>query len=83
MCTERDWMEVVNSLQMQHITEEVVIPLCQYSSELDSNFVVLFPSSVQVQKRTAAILLTFWNILYFFVLEYICSSKIRLFCTVI
>lgn len=59
MCIERDWMEMVNSLKMQHITEEVVIPLCQYSSELDSNFVGLFPSRVQDQKRTAAILITF------------------------
>lgn len=58
MSTERDWMETVNSFKIQHITEEVVIPLCQYSSDLDSNLVDLFLPSVQGLKRIAWIFKT-------------------------
>lgn len=53
MSTERDWREMVNSFKIQHITEEVVIPMCQYSSDLDSNLVDLFLFSVQDLKRIA------------------------------
>lgn len=51
---------MISSFEIQHIIEEVVIPLGQYSSGLDSNFVDLFLSSVQNRKKMARIL---YNIL--------------------
>lgn len=58
-------MEVINSFKTQNIIEEVVIPLGQYSSGLDSNFVDLFLSSIQDQKRMARILIFFKHFILF------------------
>jgi len=62
-------MEMINSFKTQYVIEDVVIPLGQYSSGLDSNLVDLFLSSVQDQKRMARILIIFFKHFILFVPE--------------
>lgn len=73
---------MINSFKIHYVIKEVVIPLGQYSSGLDSNFVVLFLFGVQDQKRVAKVLIIF---LKHFVLFFtgVNSFKIKLFYTVI
>ena len=60
---------MINSFKTQYVIEDVVIPLGQYSSGLDSNLVDLFLSSVQDQKRMARILIIFFKHFILFVPE--------------
>lgn len=64
-------MEMIGSFEIQHIIEEVVVPLGQYSSGLDSNFLDLFLSSVQDRKKMARILYNILKHFKRFVVEWI------------
>lgn len=74
-------MEMISSFEIQHIIEEVVIPLGQYSSGLDSNFVDLFLSSVQNRNKMARILYNIFKTFLTFC-NGVNSFKIKLFYTV-